>query len=130
VNCERLFINLTAENIKAAYAHQGSEKQTSGINGRQRRAIFRDKAGGFIAIPPVPDDALIIVPMRGTVLFPQNVSPLVIGRKPSVAAVQQAVRSRNRSACSCSGVTWMKNPALTISIQSYCGGNFTLLNRS
>jgi ATP-dependent Lon protease len=27
------------------------------------------------------------------VLFPQNVSPLVIGRKPSVAAVQQAVRS-------------------------------------
>jgi ATP-dependent Lon protease len=42
--------------------------------------------------PPVPNDALIIVPMRGTVLFPQNVSPLVIGRKASVAAVQQAVR--------------------------------------
>ena len=41
----------------------------------------------------IPDDALIIVPMRGTVLFPQNVSPLVIGRKPSIAAVQQAVRS-------------------------------------
>jgi len=31
--------------------------------------------------------------MRGTVLFPQNVSPLVIGRKRSIAAVQQAVRS-------------------------------------
>jgi len=43
--------------------------------------------------PPIPNDALIIVPMRGTVLFPQNVSPLVIGRKPSIAAVQQAVRS-------------------------------------
>lgn len=43
--------------------------------------------------PAIPDDALIIVPMRGTVLFPQNVSPLVIGRKPSIAAVQQAVRS-------------------------------------
>ncbi len=41
----------------------------------------------------IPDDALIIVPMRGTVLFPQNVSPLVIGRKPSISAVQQAVRS-------------------------------------
>ena len=41
----------------------------------------------------IPDDALIIVPMRGTVLFPQNVSPLVIGRKNSIAAVQQAVRS-------------------------------------
>ncbi|MGZ4968783.1 MAG: endopeptidase La [Methylobacter sp.] len=43
--------------------------------------------------PPVPNDALIIVPMRGTVLFPQNVSPLVIGRKVSIAAVQEAVRS-------------------------------------
>jgi len=43
--------------------------------------------------PSIPDDALIIVPMRGTVLFPQNVSPLVIGRKNSIAAVQQAVRS-------------------------------------
>jgi len=43
--------------------------------------------------PPIPNDALIIVPMRGTVLFPQNVSPLVIGRKRSIAAVQQAVRS-------------------------------------
>lgn len=43
--------------------------------------------------PPVPNDALIIIPMRGTVLFPQNVSALVVGRKASVAAVQQAVRS-------------------------------------
>ncbi|MGR8998358.1 MAG: endopeptidase La [Gammaproteobacteria bacterium] len=46
-----------------------------------------------LQFPPIPNDALIIVPMRGTVLFPQNVSPLVIGRKPSIAAVQQAVRS-------------------------------------
>ena len=44
-------------------------------------------------LPPVPSDALIIVPMRSTVLFPQNVSPMVMGRKPSIAAVQQAVRS-------------------------------------
>ncbi|MDD5271774.1 MAG: endopeptidase La [Methylovulum sp.] len=43
--------------------------------------------------PAIPDDALIILPMRGTVLFPQNVSPLVIGRKASVVAVQQAVHS-------------------------------------
>jgi ATP-dependent Lon protease len=52
-----------------------------------------EKPESSLHFPPVPDDALIIVPMRGTVLFPQNVSPLVIGRKPSVAAVQQAVRS-------------------------------------
>ncbi|MGZ8153336.1 MAG: endopeptidase La [Methylovulum sp.] len=41
----------------------------------------------------LPDDALIIVPMRGTVLFPQVVLPLVMGRKLSVMALQQAIRS-------------------------------------
>ncbi|MGZ8227790.1 MAG: endopeptidase La [Methylococcaceae bacterium] len=41
----------------------------------------------------LPDDALIIVPMRGTVLFPQVVLPLVMGRKLSVIALQQAIRS-------------------------------------
>ena len=44
-------------------------------------------------VPALPDDALIIVPMRGIVLFPQIVLPLVIGRNSSVMAVQQAVRS-------------------------------------
>ncbi len=43
--------------------------------------------------PLLPKDALLIVPMRGTVLFPQVVLPLVIGRKLSVEAVQQAIRS-------------------------------------
>jgi len=47
----------------------------------------------MVQSPPVPNDAIIIVPMRGTVLFPQNVAPLVMGRKASIAAVQQAVRS-------------------------------------
>ena len=47
----------------------------------------------LVQSPPVPNDALIIVPMRGTVLFPQNVAPLVMGRKSSIAAIQQAVRS-------------------------------------
>jgi ATP-dependent Lon protease len=47
----------------------------------------------LVQFPPIPNDALIIVPMRGTVLFPQNVAPLVMGRKASIAAVQQAVRS-------------------------------------
>ncbi len=51
------------------------------------------KQEAVVQSPPVPNDALIIVPMRGTVLFPQNVAPLVMGRKSSVAAIQQAVRS-------------------------------------
>ncbi|MDD2725635.1 MAG: LON peptidase substrate-binding domain-containing protein [Methylovulum sp.] len=51
------------------------------------------KPEASLPLPALPDNALIIVPMRDTVLFPKNVSPLVIGRKSSIAAVQQAVRS-------------------------------------
>ncbi len=40
----------------------------------------------------LPDDALIILPLRNTVLFPGLVVPLTIGRERSLAAVQEAVR--------------------------------------
>jgi ATP-dependent Lon protease len=43
-------------------------------------------------MPAVPDDILIIVPVRNTVLFPDMVLPLSIGRKQSVAAAQTATR--------------------------------------
>ncbi|MBV9245457.1 MAG: LON peptidase substrate-binding domain-containing protein, partial [Methylobacteriaceae bacterium] len=46
------------------------------------------------ARPPiqVPEDALIIVPVRGLVLFPGVVLPVTVGRARSIAAAQQAVR--------------------------------------
>ena len=43
---------------------------------------------------PIPGDALIIVPVRNTVLFPGVVIPITIGRPKSVAAAQQAVREQ------------------------------------
>jgi ATP-dependent Lon protease len=43
-------------------------------------------------MPAVPDDVLIILPVRNTVLFPGMVLPLSVGRKPSVAAAQTAAR--------------------------------------
>jgi len=46
------------------------------------------------AIAPLPPDALIIVPVRDTVLFPGMVFPITIGRPKSVAAAQQAVREQ------------------------------------
>jgi ATP-dependent Lon protease len=45
-------------------------------------------------MPPLPADALIIVPVRNTVLFPGVVLPITIGRPRSVAAAQQAVRDQ------------------------------------
>ena len=41
----------------------------------------------------IPDDALIVLPVRGMVLFPGTVLPIAVSRRRSVAAVQQAARS-------------------------------------
>jgi len=45
-----------------------------------------------LAVRPIPDDALIIVPLRSAVLFPGIITPLAVGRGSSVAAVQEAAR--------------------------------------
>src|SRR5688500_14280137 len=43
-----------------------------------------------------PHDALIIIPMRNTVLFPGVISPITVGRASSVAAAQEAVRAEKK----------------------------------
>ncbi|HYX01456.1 MAG TPA: endopeptidase La [Reyranella sp.] len=45
---------------------------------------------------PLPSDALIVVPVRNTVLFPEVVFPITVGRPSSVAAIQQAVREQRQ----------------------------------
>jgi ATP-dependent Lon protease len=44
----------------------------------------------------LPPDALIIVPVRNTVLFPGLVLPITLGRSKSIAAAQQAVRDQRQ----------------------------------
>ena len=44
------------------------------------------------ATRPLPDDALIILPVRNVVMFPGTVLPLTVGRERSRAAAQEAVR--------------------------------------
>lgn len=41
----------------------------------------------------IPEDALIILPVRNVVLFPGIVLPLTLGREASIAAAQEAARS-------------------------------------
>jgi ATP-dependent Lon protease len=55
-----------------------------------------DPAAGAAALPALPADALIIVPVRATVLFPGLVLPITLGRPKSVAAAQQAVRDQRQ----------------------------------
>jgi len=48
------------------------------------------------ATRPLPSDALIVVPVRNTVLFPEIVFPITVGRPLSIAAAQQAVREQRQ----------------------------------
>ena len=48
------------------------------------------------AVKPLPEDALILIPMRNTVLFPGVISPITVGRPISVAAAQEAVRTEKK----------------------------------
>ena len=46
------------------------------------------------SLPPLPPDAVIVIPLRNTVVFPGHVVPITIGRERSVAAAQQVVRDQ------------------------------------
>lgn len=58
--------------------------------------------------PPIPGDALIIVPVRHTVLFPDVIMPITIARPKSVAAAQQAVREQRQI-----GILLQRDPELS-----------------
>lgn len=45
---------------------------------------------------PLPADAMIVVPVRDLVLFPELVFPVSVARPSSVAAIQQAVREQRQ----------------------------------
>jgi len=73
-----------------------SERQKVLSNDKPNAAPAPSQAAKAGAIRPLPEDALIVVPMRNAVLFPGVISPITIGRKSSVAAAQEAVRSEKK----------------------------------
>ena len=80
--------------------------------------VSEPSAGHGGPMPPLPADALIIVPVRSTVLFPGIMLPITIGRQRSIAAAQQAVRdivhAVQKSASRCSGTPrWRIRPRST-----------------
>ncbi len=66
---------------------------SDGNNSASAAPAEKPRAG---AVKPLPDDALIVIPMRNTVLFPGVISPITVGRASSVAAAQEAVRTEKR----------------------------------
>jgi len=63
----------------------------SGQNGKRSQddASGADRA---MDLRPIPDDALILVPMRNAVLFPGILSPVAVGRESSVRAAETAAK--------------------------------------
>jgi ATP-dependent Lon protease len=62
----------------------------------QQMSAKESGAAGVSSLPALPPDALIIVPVRNTVLFPGVVLPITLGRPKSIAAAQQAVRDQRQ----------------------------------
>ncbi len=60
------------------------------------KAVPAGRSGHGVALRPLPEDALLLVPLRNAVLFPGVVSPLTMGRPASVLAVQEAERGGRR----------------------------------
>ncbi len=64
-----------------------------GLRAVPPQAATGDKQGERLT-RPLPDDAIIILPVRNVVLFPGVVLPITIGRERSRAAAQQAARAQ------------------------------------
>lgn len=47
-------------------------------------------------LPAMPEDVLIIVPVRNTVLFPGVILPIMVARERSIVAIEEAVRSKRK----------------------------------
>jgi len=63
---------------------EGEKVETAGQAGSRSTAL---------AVRPIPEDALILIPLRNAVLFPGVISPITIGRSSSVAAASEAARN-------------------------------------
>ena len=57
-------------------------------------ATATEEASSAAPAPPLPPDALIIVPVRGMVLFPGMVLPVTLSRPRAIQAAQRAVREQ------------------------------------
>src|SRR5215472_8618960 len=66
----------------------------------------RSQGDRAAAAPPLPADALVILPVRSFVLFPGVVMPVSIGRARSVAVAQQAIRDQRPI-----GILMQRDPA-------------------
>jgi ATP-dependent Lon protease len=70
-------------------------KRQEVIEGETIEAAGEKPASGStaLAVRPIPEDALILIPLRNAVMFPGVISPITIGRASSVSAAAEATRN-------------------------------------
>ncbi|MEO8484816.1 MAG: endopeptidase La [Betaproteobacteria bacterium] len=76
------------DELKSAQGADSLAPSAAPAEGAATEPVARPAA----ATRPLPDDALIILPVRHVVMFPGMVFPLTVGRERSRAAAQEAVR--------------------------------------
>jgi ATP-dependent Lon protease len=74
--------------------HRKKQQVTAGGESEPARESRPGRRSTALADRPIPEDALILVPLRNAVLFPGVISPITVGRATSVAAVQEATRNQ------------------------------------
>src|SRR3972149_4851496 len=62
----------------------------------ERAKTGRRSRSTSLAVRPIPEDALILIPMRNAVLFPGVISPVAVGRSSSIAAAHEGVRQSRK----------------------------------
>jgi ATP-dependent Lon protease len=72
-----------------------AEQVRSGQQPEVKLADAGSQPGAQAGVKPIPEDALIIVPVRNLVLFPGVILPLSLGRAGSIAAAQEAAKSEH-----------------------------------
>ncbi len=77
----------------------------AGVRSEPQAASGKEAEGR--ALRPLPEDALIILPVRNIVLFPGMIVPITIGREVSRAAAQEAARAQKPI-----GVLLQRNPEI------------------
>jgi ATP-dependent Lon protease len=72
---------------------KGKQEVLEGDEGTTGGGKSRSRSSTAVAVRPLPEDALAIIPLRNSVLFPGVITPITIGRAGSIAAAQEAARN-------------------------------------
>lgn len=85
-----------------ALEHPASQRTEQDAGSAERQPKSSGDSGTAL-----PDEALILIPVRNLVLFPTVILPVAVGRERSVAAAQEAVRTERPV-----GVILQRNPTV------------------